>query len=68
MAFLSLTLKDSANRWANVIMGIVFAVLELVDLGEAVAKLSAWATPMMLAEVVAPALIVWYAWKSEQKA
>jgi len=67
MAFLSLTLKDSANRWVNIIVGAVFAVLELVPLGDAVAKLSAWATLMMLAKFVALVLIVWYAWKSKQK-
>jgi len=67
MAFLSVTLKDSANRWANIIVGGVFAVLELIPLGEAVAKLSAWATLIMLAKVGATALIVWYAWKSKQK-
>jgi len=68
MAFLSLTLKDSANRWVNIIVGAVFAVLELFPLGDAVAKLSAWATLIMLAKVVVTALIVWYAWKSKQKA
>jgi len=68
MAFLSLTLKDSANRWANIIIGAVFVVLELFALCDAVAKLSAWATLMMLAKVVVTALIVWYAWKSKQKA
>ena len=68
MAFLSLTLKDSANRWVNIIVGGVFAVLELFPLGDAVAKLSAWATVIMLAKVVVTALIVWFAWKSKQKA
>jgi len=68
MAFLSLTLKDSVNRWVNIIVGAVFAVLEFFPLGEAVAQLSAWATLMMLAKVVALVLIVWYAWKSKQKA
>jgi hypothetical protein len=68
MAFLSLTLKDSTNRWANIIVGAVFAVLWCPDLVEAAAKLSAWATLMTLSAVVALALIVWYAWKSKQKA
>ena len=68
MAFLSLTLKDSANRWANIIVGAVFAVLELFPLGDAVAKLSAWGTLIMLAKVVVTTLIVWYAWRSKQKA
>ena len=67
MAFLSLTLKDSINRWANVIVGVVFAVIELVALSESVAQLSAWATLMELSKFVVAALIVWYAWKSKQK-
>jgi len=68
MAFLSLTLKNSTNRWANIIVGIVVAVLTITDLIEALAQLSAWATLVTLSKVVALALIVWYAWKSKQKA
>ena len=34
MAFLSLTLKDSANRWANIIVGIVVAALIILELKE----------------------------------
>jgi hypothetical protein len=66
MAFLSLTLKDSINRWTNIIAGAVFAALWCVDVVEAVEKLSVWATLMTLSGVVALALIVWYAWKSKQ--
>jgi len=68
MAFLSLTLKDSVNRWANIIVGIVFTVFQLIALGESVAQPIAWEILMELSKVVAPALIVWYAWKSKQKA
>lgn len=68
MAFLTLTLKNPTNRWANIIVGAVFAALWCIDVIEAVAKLSAWATLMTLSTVVALALIVWYAWKSKQKA
>jgi hypothetical protein len=67
MVFLSLTLKDSPNRWVNIIVGGVFFVLELFPLGDAVAKLSASTTLIMIAKVVVIALIVWYAWKSKQK-
>jgi len=68
MAFLSLTLKDSANRWANIILGIVFTVIQLVALIGTLAQPSAHAILMEISKVVAPALIVWYAWKSKQKA
>ncbi len=65
MAFLSLTLKDSINRWANIIVGAVFAAL-FIGMLMTVAKLSG-ETLMTLSTVVAQALIVWYAWKSKQK-
>jgi len=63
MAFLSLTLKDSANRWTNIILGIVFTVFQLVALIETLAQPSAHAILMEISKVVAPALIVRYAWK-----
>ena len=31
MAFLSLTLKDSANRWTNFVLGILFVIFYVVD-------------------------------------
>lgn len=65
MAFLSLTLKDSINRWANIIVGAVFTVL-FIGVIASVAKLSG-ETLMTFSTVVALALIVWYAWKSKQK-
>jgi hypothetical protein len=33
MTVLSLTLKDKANRWANRVIGILFALFDLVFLG-----------------------------------
>ena len=68
MAFLSLTLKNSANRWASIIVGIVFVVIQVVALSETAAQPSAWMILMELSKLVAPALIVWYAWKSKQEA
>ena len=65
MAFLSLTLKDSINRWANIIVGAIFAAL-FIGMIATVAKLSG-ETLMTFSTVVALALIVWYAWKSKQK-
>jgi len=69
MAFLSLTLKDSTNRWANIIAGIAFAGLGLFDLIGALAAPSiyAYAVLMSIAGVVVAALIVWYAWKWPKK-
>ena len=70
MAFLSLTLKDSINRWLNIIAGAVFAVLVLADpimyLTEQSAY-SAYVTLIGIVEFVAAVSIVWFAWKSKQK-
>jgi hypothetical protein len=66
MAFLSLTLKDSMNRWVNIIVGAVFAVLWLVGVVDA-AQSAYWGEALMtLSAVVASVLIVWYSWKSKQ--
>jgi hypothetical protein len=67
MAFLSLTLKDPINRWANVIVGAVYAVLWLIDVVEAVQKLSIWMTLINGSGFVALVLIVWYAWTSKAR-
>jgi len=63
MAFLSLTLEDSMNRWTNIILGVVFAGLYLSDLIAHLVNPYAHAILMGSAAVVAQVLIVWYAWK-----
>jgi hypothetical protein len=63
MAFLSLTLKDSMNRWTNIIMGTVFAVLLFIGVIDAVQSAYWGGALMTLSAVIASALIVWYAWK-----
>ena len=67
MAFLSLVLKNSVNRWVNMIVGIVFAVfLPMGVIGFPVAY-SASVAVIAIVQFVAVALIIWYAWKSKQK-
>ena len=65
MAFLSLTLKDSASRWLNIIVGGIYAVLEFITLLEelTVGTPTGYTIVMLIAAVVALILIVWYAWK-----
>ena len=60
MVFLSLALKAKANRWANIILGIVYTVIMLITM-----LMDAYAYYIFLgiAEVVLTVLIVWYAWK-----
>jgi putative effector of murein hydrolase LrgA (UPF0299 family) len=72
MAVLSLTLKDSTNRWLNIIVGIVFAGIALlfgpIDYLSRQSAYLAYLIPIGIVQFAAAALIVWYAWKSKQKA
>ena len=70
MAFLSITLKDSINRWLNIIVGIVFIVLIPIGTGFELIPTAYLPSIIVIAivEVVALALIVWYALKSKQEA
>ncbi|MCJ7654860.1 MAG: hypothetical protein MUO97_06095 [Dehalococcoidia bacterium] len=71
MALLSVTLKDSANRRANIILGIVSTIGNIFHLlFEQLAQPSIhMAQPSIhqlllnLSTVVVTALIVWYAWR-----
>ncbi len=61
MVFLSLILPAKVNRWANIIVGIAYIIVQLSSLfiGES------WAYYIFgsIVEVVLLALIVWHAWK-----
>jgi len=71
MAFLSVTLKDSANRRANIVLGIVFTVGNIFHLlfeqlaqpSIHMAQSSVHQLLLNISTVVVTALIVWYAWK-----
>jgi hypothetical protein len=67
MAFLSLTMKDSMNRWVNIIVGAVFAALWFIGVVDATLSAYWGGALMTLSAIVASALIVWYAWNSKQK-
>ena len=66
MAFLSLTMKDSMNRWVNIIVGAVFAALWFIGVVDAALSAYWGGALMTLSAIVASALIVWYAWNSKQ--
>ena len=70
MAILSLTLRDSINRWLNIIVGIVLIVM--LPIGVVGGGFPTDYVPSLvvisIVQFVAAALIVWYAWKSKQKA
>jgi len=60
MVFLSLTLKDKANRWANIIIGIFFTGFNLIGLPS---YTTAYDQFLIIVGLVFTALIVWYAYK-----
>ena len=60
MVFLSLTLKPKVDRWANIILGVLYTFVNISNLiGET------WAYYIFsgVVELVLTFLIVWYAWK-----
>ncbi len=59
MVFLSLVLNPKANRWANIILGLVFTVVMLITMPGA----SGYYIFLGIVEVALTALIVWHAWK-----
>jgi uncharacterized membrane protein YecN with MAPEG domain len=63
LAFLSMTLKGSANRWINFILGIIFTILNLWHFIEHLASPSPVQILAVGSTVVVTALIAWYAWK-----
>jgi hypothetical protein len=60
MVFLSLTLKAKANRWTNIIMGILHIAIAI---GNVIGETWAYYIFGGVVEVVLLSLIVWYAWK-----
>ena len=60
MVYLSLTLKYSVNRWANIIISIIFFGFNLVGLPT---YPSAYDQFLIIVGLVFNILIVWYAWK-----
>jgi hypothetical protein len=66
MAFMSLILKDKANRWTNIILGLVYTGLCVLDLIGSVIygiSISGYDFLMYFSHIVASALIVWYAYQ-----
>jgi hypothetical protein len=61
MAWLSMTLKGSANRWTNFVMGIVFALVLIFAMSTGQSS-----SPMLvdyILGILVSLLIAWYAWK-----
>ena len=60
MVFLSLTLKQPVNRWANIIVSIIFFGINLIGLPT---YPSAYDKFLIVVGLVFNVLTVWYAWK-----
>ena len=61
IAILSLTLKDSINRWVNIIVGIFFVILCLIGFVEY--RADAYAILILTTRIIVAASITWFAWK-----
>jgi len=61
MAILSLALKDSINRWANIIGGIVVVILCLIGFAEY--RADAYAILILITRIIVAALIIRLAYK-----
>ena len=59
MVYLSLTLPYKANRWANIIVAILFVVYTLIGVRS---YPSAYDRFLLFVSLVANVLSVWYAW------
>ena len=60
MVFLSLTLNDPVNRWANIIVAIFFFVFNLIGLPT---YPSAYDKFLIIVGLLFNVLTIWYAWK-----
>lgn len=69
MSFLSLTLKDKANRWANRVIGLFFALFDLVFLGWVLLGGGpfGYETLWSFVYLTFTGLVVWYAWRWSEK-
>ena len=66
MAFLSVTLKGSTNRWTNIILGIIFTILNIWHITEPCCTMIHQKL-IVVSTIIATALIVWYAYKWPKK-
>ncbi len=71
LAFVTMSVKDSYNRWVNFALGIVFTILNIMHFfecgiplrGGPIAEPTAHHILLVGSTVVVTALIAWYAWK-----
>ena len=59
MVFVSLVLKPKLNRWANVVLGVIYSIIMLITM---LGAFGAYYVFLGIVETVMTATIVWYAW------
>ena len=62
LAFVSMTLKGSSNRWVNFVLGIIFTLLNIYHFIEHLVEPSLVQILIIGSTVAVTALIAWYAW------
>ena len=60
MVFLSLTLRLKVNRWANIILGVLYT---FVNISLLIGETWVFYISFVVVEIALTLLIVWYAWK-----
>ena len=60
MVFLSLALRLKVNRWANIIVGVLYT---FVNIGNLIGGTWIYSKTFGVLEIALTFLIVWYAWK-----
>lgn len=60
MVALSITLKPQVNRWTNIVLGVLYT---LVNISNGIGESWAYYLLSVSAEIVLTCLIVWFAWK-----
>ena len=60
MVALSITLKPQVNRWTNIVLGVLYT---LVNISNGIGESWAYYLLAVAAEIVLTCLITWFAWK-----
>ncbi len=60
MVALSITLKPQVNRWTNIVLGVLYT---LVNINNVIGESWAYYVLFVAAEIVLTCLITWFAWK-----
>ena len=66
MAFLSVTLKGTANRWLNIIVGVVFTIINIWHITQPCC-IMIHQQLVVLSTIIAAALVIYHAWMMPKK-